>query len=409
MVVDFYSPMHSALGFLEGDVENDVVLQVFSDLKAAEVQWRAFEQTADCTVFQLYDWLTEWYCHVGTTQYLIPIIVVGASLSEIVFILPLAIERRGLIRRLVWLGSELNDYNAPLLAANFNHYVKSEDFISLWQQIVSLIQTNPELKFDVVEFDKMPETVGTQINPFLNLPVVFANFSAHIATLGNDWGQFYASKKTKSTRQTDDRKMRNLAKCGEVKFVQVEDRDEIARTIDILIEQKRSSYARMRVPDVFDRPGYVAFYRALATNLRLRHVIHATRLDVGEIPAATGVGLRFGSCYYLVMSSYQDAMARYSPGRLHIREMMQYAIGEKMQKFDFTIGDEGYKLDWSDITLRLSSYFESHTFRGRVIVAMRTIYHQADVWYNYRMPLLTPRMRKIIGNTRRWLRSMLFF
>ncbi|TIX37002.1 MAG: GNAT family N-acetyltransferase, partial [Mesorhizobium sp.] len=97
---------------------------------------------------------------------------------------------------------------------------------------------------------------------------------------------------------------------------------------------------------------------------------------------ATGLGLRFNSIYSLVMSSYEDEFAKYSPGRQHIQEMLQYAIGQKMQKFDFTIGDEPYKLAWSDINLPLFFHFDSRTLRGRIVIAARMAIHYVDTWYN---------------------------
>ena len=42
-------------------------------------------------------------------------------------------------------------------------------------------------------------------------------------------------------------------------------------------------------------------------------------------------------------------VAHYGPGALHLRELMAYAIKLGFKRFDFTIGDEPYKHDWSDI------------------------------------------------------------
>ena len=43
----------------------DVRLSIHDDLSAVERDWRAFEQHADCTVFQSFDWLSTWQRHVG--------------------------------------------------------------------------------------------------------------------------------------------------------------------------------------------------------------------------------------------------------------------------------------------------------------------------------------------------------
>lgn len=387
----------------------NIALQIFTDMEAVEAQWRTLEQHADCTVFQLFDWQMEWYRHIGSKEKLIPVIVLGLDDTGVaVFILPLAIERHGLIRRLVWLGSELCDYNSPILAINFSDHVKPGQFGRLWKDIIRTIQDYPQLRFDAVEFYNMPRVVGSQPNPFLDLPVLLANCGGHVATLPEaNWDRFYASKFSNSTLHTHRRKAKNLAKQGggAIRFVDVQEQAEIECTITKLIEQKRSSYARMGVHDVFARPGFREFYLAIVANPRLCEVIHVTRLDVAGIPVATGLGLRFNSSYSLVMSSYEDEFAKYSPGRQHIQEMMQYAIGQKMQKFDFTIGDEPYKLAWSDINLPLFFHFDSRTLRGRIVTAARMAIHYVDTWYN-QTTLLKPPLRQVLRKTRRSLRRM---
>jgi CelD/BcsL family acetyltransferase involved in cellulose biosynthesis len=52
------------------------------------------------------------------------------------------------------------------------------------------------------------------------------------------------------------------------------------------------------------------------------------------------------------------------PSALHLRELMAHAIGLGLQRFDFTIGDEPYKLDWSETDLKLYDYTETATWRG---------------------------------------------
>ena len=71
---------------------NDVRLTVHDDLSAVEREWRAFEQIADCTVFQSFDWLSTWHCHIGSRNGVAPAVVIGRDCGgEILFLLPLAV------------------------------------------------------------------------------------------------------------------------------------------------------------------------------------------------------------------------------------------------------------------------------------------------------------------------------
>src|SRR5438128_1626305 len=92
----------------------NIRLSVYDELSAIEPDWRTFEKSADCTVFQAFDWLATWQRHIGARNGIRPAIVAGRDTSgNMLFLLPLAVDPRGLARRLTWLGSELCDYNAP--------------------------------------------------------------------------------------------------------------------------------------------------------------------------------------------------------------------------------------------------------------------------------------------------------
>ena len=44
----------------------------FKWLAEAEVQWRKFEETGVCYVFQKFDWVTIWYEPIGTSEGYVP-------------------------------------------------------------------------------------------------------------------------------------------------------------------------------------------------------------------------------------------------------------------------------------------------------------------------------------------------
>jgi CelD/BcsL family acetyltransferase involved in cellulose biosynthesis len=126
----------------------------------------------------------------------------------------------------------------------------------------------------------------------------------------------------------------------------------------------------MGIEDIFARPGYRDFFLDVATDLSVSALTHVSRLEVGATTAATNLGLRFRNCYYLILSSYQDGeFARFGPGRAHLHELLRHAIDGGFDRFDFTVGDEPYKRDWSDTELRLHDYLAAVTIRGAVMMA----------------------------------------
>jgi CelD/BcsL family acetyltransferase involved in cellulose biosynthesis len=346
-----------------------IKLELHADLGALEEEWKAFERHADCTVFQTFDWLAAWQRHIGMRNATAPAIVLGRDdRGEILFIFQLAIETRNLGRCLTWLGSDLCDYNAPLLApASADHC----DSVALWQDIIALLRAESRFRFDWIDLQKMPETIGAQRNPFLNLQVLAHPSGAYVTNLGDDWNEFYPAKRSSSTRKKERRQVKQLGEYGKVQFHAVENRMDVERTLDTLLDQKARSFARMGVENIFARPGYRAFFRDIVSNPAMHEMTHVSRLDIGETIAAANVGLRFRDCYYLIISSYHDGeFSRFGPGRAHLNELLRHAIRCGFRRFDFTVGDEPYKRDWCDTELRMYDYLAPVTVRGRLAVAI---------------------------------------
>src|SRR5262249_25635873 len=87
---------------------------------------------------------------------------------------------------------------------------------------------------------------------------------------------------------------------------------------------------------------------------------------------------KFRTCYYLVLSSYHDGeLAKFGPGRAHLHELLRHAIDRGFRAFDFTVGDEPYKRDWSDTELKLYDYLAAATVRGWLVVAATAAFRRA--------------------------------
>ena len=349
-----------------GVLPTQVRFSIHGELSAAEHDWRRFQERADCTVFQTYDWLDAWQKHIGLRHRVKPAIVVGRFTDgDIAFLLPFCIERKYGLRRLRWLGQDLCDYNAPLLARGFSERVELDRFLAIWQILQAQMQSDPLLRHDWIDFAKMPKKVGDQINPFTYLEVTPNASGTHLAHLTENWEAFYVAKRSSSTRRRDRTKRAHLAKHGDIRFVTATDAGDAQRTVETLMEQKSRAFARKGIPDLFARPGHRDFFLDLATNPATRQLAHISRTEVGATSAAANLGLVFGDCYYHVLASYTDSeLSSYGPGNLHLREMMAYAIARGLKRFDFTIGDEPYKLEWSDTDTQLYDFATPVTWRG---------------------------------------------
>lgn len=349
-----------------GEIASQLSLRIYDDLAAVEGEWRRFERRADCTAFQTFDWLATWYRHVGVRQGVRVAISVGCFADgETALLLPLCVAPQRFARRLCWLGQDLCDYNAPLMARDFSNRVTPGRFLAAWRDLQKQMQHDPLLRHDWIEFEKMPQKVGGQINPFTYLGVTPNASGAHLTRLTETWEEFYLAKRSSATRRRDRTKHKHLSAFGDVRFVTVADVDDARSTLEILMEQKSRALVRKGIADIFARPGYREFYLDLASDANARRLIHVSRIEIGAACAAANLGIVFGDCYYHVLASFADGdVARYGPGTLHLRELMAHAIRLGLKRFDFTIGDEPYKMEWSDTDLKLYDCVETVTWCG---------------------------------------------
>jgi CelD/BcsL family acetyltransferase involved in cellulose biosynthesis len=150
-----------------------------------------------------------------------------------------------------------------------------------------------------------------------------------------------------------------------VQTVAAEGTDDKAATLEVLLRQKQRALEGMGVEDIFARPGYRDFFFALAANPGTADLLHVSRLQVGDSFAAVNLGLEFRGCYYHVLASHDDGpLSRFGPGAAHLHDLMRHALERGHAVFDFTIGDEPYKRDWSDTQLRLYDYVAATTPMG---------------------------------------------
>jgi CelD/BcsL family acetyltransferase involved in cellulose biosynthesis len=344
----------------------DLSFRIYSDLTSVEAEWRGFERVADCTVFQTFDWLATWQRHVGEREQVRPVIAIGQfGDSEIALLLPLCVTPGRFARRLCWLGQELRDYNAPLLARDFSRRVTPERFLTAWNELQAQMQCEPLLRHDWIGFEKMPQNIGGQTNPLTYLGVTPNPSNAHLTQLGDHWEKFYNAKRSSATRRRDRAKRRHMSQFGDIRFATATDAEDARQTLETLMDQKSRSLARKGIADIFAPAGHQEFYIDLVSNPKTRHLVHVSRVDIGTVCAAANLGIVFGDCYYHVLASFVDAeVARYGPGAFHLRELLAHAIKIGLKRFDFTIGDEPYKLEWSDTDLKLYDYVATVTWRG---------------------------------------------
>lgn len=339
----------------------EISLTLHSSFEAAETVWRQLENEGDCSAFQSFGWLSAWQRHIGTAQKIEPCLVSSSDFNgEPLFLLPLGLKSGLMGRRLIWLGGDLADYQGPLLAKDFARNIGN--FSDVWARIRKIL---PE--HDIIEFNRLTETIGDQANPFLRGGAITRNASsAHMTRLASSWDAYYGEKRSSGSKKRDKQKRRKMEELGAVALVTPKTEEEIRVTLAALIEQKSATFARMGCPDLFAKPGYQNFYQDLATNPATRDMVHVCHLQVGDRIVAANWGISFKKRYSYVLASYaeKDEASRFGPGMVQLMELMRHATDTGHTEFDFTVGDEAYKGDWCEVEVPLYDRLEAVTAQG---------------------------------------------
>ena len=371
-----------------------LTLSIFDNLEHVKPLWLAFEQTAALTPFQTTSWLYQWYRHIGRLEKVKPLIVVATDYLGVLFILPLQIEA-GALRKLSWLGSDLNDYNGPLIAADYTTRAQGISVPDVWRQVLNLIKTQPGLQHDYVRLEKMPEQICGQDNPMKSLGVKLAASYAYRTPMLGGWDAFYASKRTSNNRSKDRYSRKKLMALGEMALGCPEDAVGIRDVVDTLIAQKSARFEQIGVENFFQKPGHIDFYRAMAEEER--GLVCVSRLNVGDKVAATNFGLTFRGAYYYVLTSYaQGETSRFSPGTVHLLDVMKLFADKGFTAVDFTIGDEPYKMEWCDGKNALYDHMDASTMQGRAALVYWTAF-QSTKRYIKQTPVLWNAYSKLRG------------
>ncbi|MAB12540.1 GNAT family N-acetyltransferase [Parvibaculum sp.] len=341
-----------------------VLLSVHEDMSEIREIWHQLEDEGDCSVFQTYAWLSNWMRHIGTLRRVRPQIVVGWDASgEALFLFPLAIEGNLVAKKLVWLGGELAEYPGPILAKDFVRRVRPGQFPALWDEVRALLP-----KHHLVALNRMTKRAGEQANPFMELGGLSEhNCASHSTTLTADWESYYGGKRSSSSKKRDRQKRRKMGEIGEIAFAMHADDEEKVETIETLMAQKARSFARMGVANIFDRPGYREFYKALATDAD-SDIARVSSLTVADDVVAANLCVSFNGRFYDLLASYDEASeaARFGPGVVQQMELMNHAIETGHTVFDFTMGDEAYKAIWCENTQYLYNHFDAKGVRGSI-------------------------------------------
>lgn len=332
-------------------------LEYFDTPEPLEREWRDFQEHAVCTIYQTYEWVTNWCRHAASDHGERPLFVVGRDgHGRLAFIWPLAVSRSFGLGALGWLGQSYAGYNMGLYATDIVERITGCQLRCCLDEIVRNYR-----EICVANFYHQPSEWLGVANPFSRIPWLPTDENAYILELHSDFENLFESKFRSKTRQTLRRQEKKLRSCGEVEIARGESREVRLGLLCKFLDQKADQLSKIGVYDVYSNPGLSRFLRQVVGNEPKNIAVDFFHLDVdGETVAIIGGAYFRGMFYYLFVSKSLDPSecARWSPGTVLLRQVIGRCCANGVTHFDFGSGPSPAKRAWHPQEIQLfNNYF----------------------------------------------------
>jgi CelD/BcsL family acetyltransferase involved in cellulose biosynthesis len=343
---------------------------------ALQPEWEALEERADCSVFQTYCWMAEWWSAYGRNRRLY--VIQFRDGEKLIGLAPFYFDDVRLlgitlVRRLMPVAHHESDYfdliiergrEEEVLRAFADHLLAS---VGTWH-----IADLDEVTADAPTLRLLPGIIherggeailfeGT-VCPRVPLP---ATYEAFLQELGPN------------TRYNVKRKWNKLrAMPGYQEMMITSGEEEIRRGLDLFLEVHRARWKSVGFPSLFETPQALQFLTRVTIAAARKGWLRFSLMLVGDKPV--GVSIDFNRNGVIAM--YQSNVAappevmKQSPGFLVKMFAIERGIGEGMRVYDMLRGDESYKTDHfkgvnvSNWSMRLTP--GRHGAKGRVKIFM---------------------------------------
>ena len=160
---------------------------------------------------------------------------------------------------------------------------------------------------------------------------------------------------------------RIIREMGNLGFEIIPNSNEKVTFIDEIFNQKNDQLKSLGIKEIFEEKD-INFYKAFEElkNKKIETHISCIKLDDQIIAAHWGIVYK-NRFYYLLPSMNAKNLAKYSPGRILIENLIKWSIANKLQIFDFTLGDEKYKKSWCNSKSQLFNHLYLNSFKGVVL------------------------------------------
>ncbi|MBZ0220449.1 MAG: GNAT family N-acetyltransferase [Candidatus Methylomirabilis sp.] len=309
------------------------------DIGISPEEWNSLLSGSETnTVFQTYEWFKSWWDVFGKENRLFLVSVIGPH-GDLMAIAPLMLSSRTGRRTVRFVGDDKADY---LDIISGPEKQKSIECV-----MEALILNKNE--WDCISLRNIPEDSITcrelkRISLETNIRTITSQISCPtlvIAGREKDAGRILRKKTLK-------RRFNHLRKNGELAFRHIRDESEALRCLEIFFDQHMKRRALAGDASLFSDQRNRDFYATLTKELLGKGWLLFSALEFNGSPIAFHFGFDYGSRVLWYKPSFDIEFSRRSPGQVMLMHLINYAIENGRAEFDFTIGNEPFKSQFTN-------------------------------------------------------------
>jgi CelD/BcsL family acetyltransferase involved in cellulose biosynthesis len=318
---------------------SDVVVEIVEDSRgfaALEEEWDDLHrQSPRATPFQSWAWLYSWWEHYGG-GYELRLITVRGEGGLLVGVIPLMLERRWGLGRLLFVGTGPSDYLDVLVRRDWEAEVCEA---AVW----ALRQTDG---WHVADLQQLrPEAAAWGVRRWWEGPRIGVWQDSSPVVRAEPWDEILANL-SRNLRSTVRRALRRAAADGLQR--KVADESNIEQAAERLVALHREAWQGRSIGPEHLTQRFEAFTVAAAERLAYRDLGGISEFwQDGEVVISNFLVFGRDFCGTYILGASQKALQRYQWSSLYIWDAVEIARSRDNRCVDLLRGEEPYKLRWS--------------------------------------------------------------
>lgn len=348
------------------------IITDIDDIIGLKDQWHALEDLSPNTVFfQSFDWCNHFLDFQKCNPAFKPVILTVYAGNVLVCLLPLTVQNKGSLSVLTGLCEPFQQYSEILLSPNFDFEVIKTAFIRGLNQIgadyVHLGQVREDGALARLLDGVVPATGERDGAPYVVLNG-FENFESYRKTI--------RQKTRKNLRNARNR----LERDAPVRHEIMKTGPAMQTLVDRVYEGREAWLERLGITSrAFRDADFKRFLDRFADN-DIQHNIDVVGMSLyhGKEAISDQWGFVYHGRYYAFMATWNTDYEPYSPGRLHLGEVIKTGFAQGYEVVDFMIPASNYKKTYTTNVAPVSDYVLGLSLKGKLY---------AKLWLGFARPL----------------------